>query len=1523
MAVYPHVSIDVYNYNREKVVNLYDSALDSPGQAYDIVHVNEINGWQELTFVMPYVMNEEYNHRWDYIKAEYKVCLTIGNVREWFYIQQPKAKRDSKAINNTVKCTAECGILKTKNIYAEFDDENGIGTLAELATKVLTGTGWSLGYYDIPLEEDGVTEKVRSLKSSGKAGAYKLITTLCDLFKMYPVFDSDAHTVNFYGLANRDIHREFMVGGASKERADVVGGGSLVGVGIIGIMIVGYDSTGAFLHDGDEVSSAYGVTALTVEKDSSKIITRMYVEGEYAEDGYVGIDSVNPTGLTYIMNFDYYKDIGLFTAEHEAALEEYETAMTSIVHDIREYSAWIALKSNELNTLWGQWKFVEYVVENSVIVKHILGGEAEEEDATIEEGDLLLIVGKDNDEYTYRTVTAGNGGSVSFQSTDEYAIKYILANPQEQEETWFEPKYFKPAGIIGFKEVSIEAKEAANTDLDRQIAIVDAAIDQWRREHPTEPVPQSFTQERQRYVDQKNANLAEIQEIYDGNPGTAEGSTATVGLKQLTYEAMKMCADLDDYHITLENLVEEQEQVENDFVAEMGDFLKDGYWSNTNYILGQEEALYADALEVLASMSQPSVKYTIQRANLSANLGYKVEDFRINSQIRLYDPFIGVNDLVYIKKITKHLDAPWKDTVEIANEKDITISGQSLDSTLSRITSLASSLDERQAMYERAKAIGSNGTFSAEKFEGLISTMQNKINSAISGWYTDDAGNIMFISADGQRAMKLTGEGWAIAPNKNEDGEWNWRTAADGRGIVADTITTGFLSADRILANSITAEKLSNGVGASIDLSGNSVIISVGNKADAATATANAASQTANSASQTANSASQTANSASQTANAASQAATSATQTANAASTAASNAQSTADAANTAASNAQATASGAQTTANSARDTATAAQTTATNAQTAADNAQSAADTAQATAEAAQESVDNMEIGGRNLLLNTLRSTIEPDGSSIRTQSGMIIAGSAATSSSYQVYAEGVPHGIGMQSKKGFRPYVAFGFLNPANCDMLGLTPGETYTWSGDVRYKVLSSSTVDYDCLMFSALYSNFSTLTASRNVANLANQYKSLDTITPEEHGVEKSCRMEFTFTVPDDSTVLRLEVICSRTAANNYANGDFIEISNMKLEKGDKATDWTAAPEDYEGDISQAQQTADAAHSMAETAQSNLEVYKTESSSTFSQMQDAIEARVTTTEYDANNAAIGERISVVEVRTGSVETKVQNLEKGIGTHFIVEENMVRITQDQDQNWEQQLTASDMSFVNKSTGEVSASFGIQGGYADRLRSNKELSVGTTTDGWYDMVALQTGVADKWRNGDTAAVVVPLIIEEPVNCYVDLTESTPQISFTVTAENTPTYQWYYKLKSEDDTQWRVVAGANGYQYVTSYGATMQTYEYRCKLTGNDGSTAYTRACCVYVIGNPEILGQPTPETTVNVGEVATVSIVATGATSYTWQHSENGSWVNDVTTTSPTRSTAELAAMTKTYRCMVNNSVGSIPSESYTITWE
>ena len=130
----------------------------------------------------------------------------------------------------------------------------------------MDGTGWTLGYVDTFYEPDGETEKVRTYNCNEKTGAYQMIQDLCDKFVAYPVFHGDTQTVDLLARAR---------------------------------------------HDGMlEMTLDKNLTQISRTRDSSDIITRLYVEGEYGDLGYVGIDDVNPTGLNFLMDFGYYREIG-------------------------------------------------------------------------------------------------------------------------------------------------------------------------------------------------------------------------------------------------------------------------------------------------------------------------------------------------------------------------------------------------------------------------------------------------------------------------------------------------------------------------------------------------------------------------------------------------------------------------------------------------------------------------------------------------------------------------------------------------------------------------------------------------------------------------------------------------------------------------------------------------------------------------------------------------------------------------------------------------------------------------------------------------------------------------------------------------------------------------------------------------------------------------------------------------------------------------------------------------------------
>jgi len=88
----------------------------------------------------------------------------------------------------------------------------------------------------------------------------------------------------------------------------------------------------------------------------------------------------------------------------------------------------------------------------------------------------------------------------------------------------------------------------------------------------------------------------------------------------------------------------------------------------------------------------------------------------------------------------------------------------------------------------------------------------------------------------------------------------------------------------------------------------------------------------------------------------------------------------------------------------------------------------------------------------------------------------------------------------------------------------------------------------------------------------------------ITQADKGTEMSGRLEYTFTVPMTAKRLYLGIRSGDSNASHYGVGDYIEARNLKLEKGNKATDWTPAPEDLDAAVTAAQNTADTALSEA---------------------------------------------------------------------------------------------------------------------------------------------------------------------------------------------------------------------------------------------------------------------------------------------------------------------------------------------------
>lgn len=426
----------------------------------------------------------------------------------------------------------------------------------------------------------------------------------------------------------------------------------------------------------------------------------------------------------------------------------------------------------------------------------IVGGNPLPEDEEIQEGDEITIFKSLEEPYNYRTVTAGEGGSITFASNDKWALKFVKL----------------PAGKIGAQQVAIETKQ-------KMIATTQSELTKERaKEHPDENKIALYEAQIVAYT----------QDITDIENGTKDDQQqeVTPGLKKTLCIAVALAIEIDGLLKELDTLNAAQDAIESAFAAVMGDMLKDGYWSDNNYAIGQEQQLYWDALDRMNEVAKPTVKYTIGYQRMSEFMGGDGSVPEPNTAVKIFDEKLNIHDTVYVSKMSIYLDDPRKGSVELSNETIPSAMAKPFESMMSRVTDLADQVNQRSAVYERASAITKMGTLPAERIVGTISIQENEVESTTSNWYTDKDGGLVFESVLANSAYKFTGDGILFADSKEDGENWDWRLFGNGSGFDASALT-GLLDSAVIGDGSIGTSKFTGGagIGNQLDISHNSVII--------------------------------------------------------------------------------------------------------------------------------------------------------------------------------------------------------------------------------------------------------------------------------------------------------------------------------------------------------------------------------------------------------------------------------------------------------------------------------------------------------------------------------------------------------------------------------------------------------------------------------------------------------------------------------------------------------------------------
>lgn len=393
-------------------------------------------------------------------------------------------------------------------------------------------------------------------------------------------------------------------------------------------------------------------------------------------------------------------------------------------------------------------------------------------------------------------------------------------------------------------------------------------------------------------------------------------------------------------------------------------------------------------------------------------------------------------------------------------------------------------------------------------------------------------------------------------------------------------------------------------------------------------------------------------------------------------------AQAAVETAQAAADKAKSDAAAAQSTADTAKANAATAQTAADNAKTAADNAQAAANEAQKAADDAQAAVDALAVrvttaetkitqnSEQISLMATKKEVTETLGgyyTKTETDAAIQLKADAITSSVKSTYAtkqEVADIEVGgrnlLRNSKG-----EFVSATDASYGYWGLAAD---TYSHGVELEANQDYTLSFDWAVDWGEVTPVEYILVSVGCGGTAGSFThDIGSTTLKNLATETNGYAVFTFT-PTEANLENRPYFAMRPIRVNHENtldGTTWTITNVKLEKGNKATDWTPAPEDVSGDIDSAQVAADDALASVAAAQSiiqqladNIKMLVTDENGESLMSQTSNGWTFSTKEIQSQVDAASQSLADLIERVGSSEAAINILSNSVDEFGVIAE-------------------------------------------------------------------------------------------------------------------------------------------------------------------------------------------------------------------------------------------------------------------------
>lgn len=190
------------------------------------------------------------------------------------------------------------------------------------------------------------------------------------------------------------------------------------------------------------------------------------------------------------------------------------------------------------------------------------------------------------------------------------------------------------------------------------------------------------------------------------------------------------------------------------------------------------------------SEGNPKVIYEIDFLELE-----ELDEFKALETIRLGDTVKPVDEGLGIEIAARIVEYEYN-PIEKRNSKVILSNFQDDISTYNvEIRKTVNEVKNYKDIWNRAKAINSNNTISTSILEGTIDAANNDLKAGLGTVRVTDNNGILILNNQDEQlatnALRLLGGTLAISNEKDQSGNWIWRTFGTGDGFVADEIISG------------------------------------------------------------------------------------------------------------------------------------------------------------------------------------------------------------------------------------------------------------------------------------------------------------------------------------------------------------------------------------------------------------------------------------------------------------------------------------------------------------------------------------------------------------------------------------------------------------------------------------------------------------------------------------------------------------------------------------------------------------